>query len=113
MFSVAMLAIQCGLVLDEVVLDAIVEVESKGSPYALAVNGDMELLRQPRDRAEAVLMAKWLEAHGYNFDAGLVQVNSANLAWLGLDVVSVFAPCVNLGAASRVLQGCYDRAVER
>jgi type IV secretion system protein VirB1 len=113
MYFVAVLAMQCGLVLDDVVLDAIIQVESKGNPYALAVNGDVELVRQPRDRAEAILMARWLEAHGYNFDAGLGQVNSANLSWLGLDVVSVFDPCANLEAATRVLQDCYDRASER
>jgi type IV secretion system protein VirB1 len=113
MFSVALLAIQCGLLVDEAVLDAIVRVESSGNPYALAVNGDVELVRQPRDVAEAVLMARWLEGHGYNFDAGLGQVNSANLSWLGLDVASVFDPCANLEAASRVLHDCYDRASER
>jgi type IV secretion system protein VirB1 len=58
-------------------------------------------------------MARWLEKHGYNFDAGLGQVNSSNLARLGLDVVSVFDPCANLQAASRVLAECYERASER
>ena len=58
-------------------------------------------------------MARWLERHGYNFDAGLAQVNSANLARLGLDVVSVFDPCANLRGASRVLDECFERALPR
>ena len=113
MFSLALLAIQCGLVADAAVLEAIVRVESRGDPYALHVNGEVELVRRPRDRGEAERMAKWLLEHGYNFDAGLGQVNSANWGWLGLDASSVFDPCTNLTAASRVLHDCYDRAAER
>jgi type IV secretion system protein VirB1 len=113
MLNVAALAVQCGLFADREVLAAIVRVESRGNPYALAVNGDVELERNPRNRGEAVVMAHWLQDHGYNFDAGLAQVNSANLARLGLDVVSVFDPCSNLRAASRVLRECHDRAMAR
>ncbi len=113
MLNVAALAVQCGVLVDQSVMEAIVRVESGGNPYALSVNGDVELVREPRNREEAVAMARWLEKHGYKFDAGLGQVNSANLARLGLDVVSVFDPCANLRAASRVLHECYDRASER
>ncbi len=113
MLAVTVLAMRCALAIDVAILQAIVEVESRGNPYALSVNGPMELVRQPRDREDAVRMARWLEEHGYNFDAGLAQVNSANLRWLGLDVASVFEPCANLRAASRVLHECYDRASER
>jgi type IV secretion system protein VirB1 len=113
MLSVVALALGCGLVTDDGVLEAIVRVESGGNPFALAVNGDVELVREPRSREEAVGMARWLERHGYNFDAGLAQVNSANMARLGLDVVSVFDPCANLRAASRVLDECFERALLR
>ena len=113
MLTMAMLAFQCGFIVDEAILGAIVRVESRGNPYALNVNGSVELVRQPRDRDDAVFMARWLLEHGYNFDAGLGQVNSANFAWLGLDVRSVFDPCTNLEASRRVLDDCYGRAVER
>ncbi len=113
MLNVVGLAVQCGVLVDQGIMEAIVRVESGGNPYALSVNGDVELVREPRNREEAVAMARWLEKHGYNFDAGLAQVNSANLARLGLDVVSVFDSCANLRAASRVLHECYDRASER
>lgn len=113
MVTVVATAIQCGLAAHAVLLDAIVRVESAGNPHALAVNGDVELIRQPASRDEAVAMARWLLEHGYNFDAGLGQVNSANFSRLGLDVVSVFEPCANLRAASRVLDECYDRAYAR
>jgi len=101
-------AVQCSLPV--LVLEAIVDLESRGNPYALSVNGDVELVQEPRNREEAIAMAQWLEAHGYNYDAGLAQVNSANFARLGLDVSSVFDPCANLKAACRVLEECYARA---
>ena len=113
MLNVAALAVQCGVLVDHGLMEAIVHVESRGNPHALSVNGDVELVREPRSREEAVAMARWLQTHGYNFDAGLGQVNSANLARLGLDVVTVFDPCANVRAASRVLAECHERAVAR
>lgn len=94
-------------------LRAIVDVESRGNPYVINVNGPWELARQPRTREEAAAFARWLHARGYSFDSGLGQVNSANLARLGLDTVSVFDPCQNLRAAAAVLSGCYERSAAR
>ena len=107
------LLLRCGLVGNVEVLAAIVSVESGGNPLALAVNGDFELVRQPRDLGEAVAMVRWLAEHGHSFDAGLAQVNSANLARLRLDAASVFDTCTNLRAASRVLEDCLERAGQR
>ncbi|BDG08639.1 lytic transglycosylase domain-containing protein [Anaeromyxobacter paludicola] len=113
MASVVALAMSCGLAADLDLLAAIVRVESGGDPLALAVNGGVELVRQPRDRGEASAMARWLAERGYSFDAGLGQVNSANFARLGLDAKSVFEPCTNLRAASAVLEECRGRAERR
>jgi type IV secretion system protein VirB1 len=113
MLGIAALVVQCGILADPSLIAAIVQVESGGNPDALAVNGDFELVRAPRNREEAVAMARWLLEHGYSFDAGLAQVNSANLVRLGLDVVRAFEPCSNLQAASRVLGECYERARDR
>jgi len=113
MAGVSALIAACGIVAQADLLAAIVRVESGGNPIALAVNGAVELVRAPRDLDDAAAMARWLAAHGYNFDAGLAQVNSANLARLGLDTSSVFEPCANLRAASRLLGECYKRALRR
>ena len=113
MATLVALLLRCGLVVNVDVLAAIVKVESGGNPLVLAVNGDFELVRQPRDLAEAVAMARWLAEYGHSFDAGLAQVNSANLVRLGLDVASVFDACANLRAASRVLEECHERAGQR
>jgi hypothetical protein len=67
MMNLAALALQCGVLADHGLLEAIVRVESRGNPFAVAVNGDVELVREPRSREEAVAMARWLQRHGYNF----------------------------------------------
>ena len=104
------LLLRCGVVAHVDVLAAIVAVESRGNPIALAVNGPYELVRAPRSLSEAVATAQWLLEHGHNFDAGLAQVNSANLARLGLDSASVFDSCGNVRAAGLVLEECFQRA---
>jgi type IV secretion system protein VirB1 len=113
MTGVSALIVACGILRQVDLLAAIVRAESGGNPIALAVNGAVELVRAPRDPADAVAMARWLAAHGYNFDAGLAQVNSANFARLGLDASSAFDPCQNLRAALVVLDECSERARAR
>lgn len=113
MTGLSALIVACGIAARVKLLEAIVRVESGGNANALAVNGSAELVRAPRDRKDAAAMARWLAAHGYDFDAGLAQVNSANLARLGLDSSTVFEPCANLRAASRVLKECHERALQR
>jgi len=110
MAGVIAFALACGLAVEADLLAAIVSVESGGNPLAIQVNGPMELVRQPRGRGEAVAMASWLLAHGYNFDAGLAQMNSANFARLGLDAESVFELCPNLHGAATILAECLERA---
>lgn len=83
--------------------------ESGFNPYAIGVVGG-HLVRQPRDRAEAVATAKALEAQGINFSMGLGQVNKGNLARYGLTYETAFDPCENLRAGSAILHDCYQRA---
>src|SRR3546814_7647533 len=47
---------------------------------------------------------------GASFDAGLMQINSANFARLGLTPETVFDPCTNLRAGAHVLTDNYRRA---
>lgn len=89
---------------------SIVRHESNVNPFAIGINGDLKLTRQPRDKEEAVATAQWLEAKGYNFDAGLGQVNIKNRAWLGMSIADLFDPCANIRGASKILLGCYKRA---
>lgn len=90
----------------------IIDVESKGNPLALNVNG-ATLSRQPRDAADAAVLARQYIAAGYTVDLGLMQVNSSNLAGLGYSVEDMFDACKNLRAGSTVLTTFYRLALAR
>lgn len=42
--------------------------------------------------------------HDGSRDIGLMQINTGNLAWLGLTQAAVMNPCINIGAAEAVLR---------
>ena len=86
---------------------AIVRVESGGKPYAINVNGAQRLTRQPRNAEEATAWADWLVKRGYSVDMGLAQINSGNLARLGLTPTQLFDPCTNLKAGAKILTENY------
>jgi type IV secretion system protein VirB1 len=114
MVTVAVALAACGLTgAPAALLERIVAVESAGSVLAINVNGDSELVRQPRDLREAVAMARWLLEHGYNFDAGIAQINSTNFERLGLTVEGLFDACTSLRAGLQVFSECRARAVAR
>lgn len=107
------LAARCAPSVHPHTLAAVVRTESRANPLAIGINTKgVRLPRQPATRAEAVATAKWLMARGYNFDAGLAQINSANFDWLGLGVEDLFDPCLNLRASATVLTDCYQRAAK-
>ena len=89
---------------------AMIRVESEGDPFRIGVNSDGSLQRHPVNMAEAIATARGLLRRGANFDAGLMQINSSNFARLGLAPETVFDPCTNLRAGSRVLAENYERA---
>lgn len=91
-------------------LAAVAYAESRFDPNAIGVNRGPRPVRRPRDAAEAARVARALLARGANLDLGVAQINSDNLAWLGLSVEAAFDPCRNLNAAGRVLQAGYRPA---
>lgn len=88
---------------------ALVDVESAFNPWAIGVVGGA-LVRQPRQRAEALATARALQAAGWNFSVGLGQINVGNFERLGLTLETAFEPCANLAAMQAVLAECIDRA---
>lgn len=93
-------------------LSAVVMQESKGYQFAIGINGKSQLPRQPRNEAEAIATVRWLLQNGYNFDAGLGQINSNNFTALGLTPDILFEPCTNLKAAAVILTQCYAKSVK-
>lgn len=89
---------------------AVIRVESEGDPFRIGVNSGGAIRRQPSNAADAIATARGLLRRGANFDAGLMQINSANFARLGLTPETVFDPCTNLRAGARVLTDNYGRA---
>jgi type IV secretion system protein VirB1 len=88
---------------------ALVHTESGGNPQAIGVV-DGHLVRQPRNKAEALVTARSLQAQGIDYSVGLAQINRRNFARLGLTLDSAFEPCANLTAMQAVLGECFERA---
>ena len=88
---------------------ALVQIESGANPWAIHVNGG-RLERQPRTRPEAIATASALRAAGWDFDAGLAQINVRNIDRLGVPLAQAFDPCTNLGLMQRILGDCFARA---
>lgn len=109
----AALAAMCAPNVHLTTLESIVTHESRANIYAIGVNGDYVLPRQPASLEEAVATAEWLSENGYDFDSGLGQINARNVPKLGLTFEQVFDPCTNLKAAAQILTECYERAVPR
>ena len=104
------IALQCGPEVATEVIQRIVTVESSFNPYAIGVVGG-RLARQPKTEEEAVVTAKYLANHGWNFSMGLAQINRYNLQKYGLDYHSVFDVCSNLRAAAAIYDECFNRAL--
>jgi type IV secretion system protein VirB1 len=104
----AQLAAACGPTVHVDTLAAIARTES--GFHALAINDNTGKRRYlPKGRGEAVAIASRLLARRHNVDLGLMQVNSANFAVLGLSVADAFDPCKSIAAGARVLVGFYRR----
>lgn len=95
-------------------VQGIMQHESGGRAFAIGVNhGAAQLPEQPDTLNEAVAAARRLRAKGINFDAGLMQINSANWSRLGLTPENVFDPCTNVRAGATILTENYVAASKR
>jgi type IV secretion system protein VirB1 len=109
-FQIQDLAAMCAPAVAPQTLMAVVEVESRFDPLAIGVNGRQPTHLQFSAKADAVAKAESLIAKGANIDLGLAQINSKNLARLGLSVSDAFDPCRNLAAGGRLLTANYGQA---
>lgn len=96
----------------------IIRIESNGNPLAINVNrrqGQQAAPSPPRaETAEqaAGIAREYIKA-GYTVDMGLMQINSKNLHWLGIELdelTSIFSPCANIAAGAAILTQFYERA---
>ena len=105
------IAAQCAPGVAPSTIAAVVHTESKGYQFALNVNGVARQPVRPTSADAASEVARAYIARGYSVDLGLGQINSRNMAALGLSWESVFDPCINIGAAGKVLTDNYQRVI--
>jgi type IV secretion system protein VirB1 len=110
---IAAALLACAANIAPATLEAVIQVESRGDPLLLHVNGlGAARPRQPLNAKEAALLARRYIAQGYSVDLGLMQVNSRNLAALGYTVEQLLDdPCTNIRAGAAVLTAGYAAAV--
>lgn len=93
-------------------MEAIVQVESGGNPFAVDDNTTRQSY-YPRDRASAEALARRLMGAGHLVDMGIAQIDSMNFHRLGVNTDTIFDPCTNLRAGSEVLSSDYAFAKRR
>src|ERR1700744_595038 len=97
-------------------MDAIAQTESAFHIYAISLNRPqeaarragwnnhrIELLRQPKNRDEAIRWMHWFAQRGYTVSVGLMQVNVENSLQFGLHPEQLFDPCTNVTVGSAIL----------
>jgi type IV secretion system protein VirB1 len=109
---IAAALLACAANIAPAALEAVIEVESRGDPLLLHVNGLAAQPRHATDANEAAELARRYIAKGYSVDLGLMQVNSRNLAVLGYTIEQVLGDqCTNIQAGAAVLTADYAAAV--
>ena len=94
------IALQCAPAEDPGMLVGIARQESGLEPLTLRDDTSGQVLRG----AGVMEMARRLIAAGHSVDLGAWQINSRNLALLGLGIADAFEPCKSVAAAARLVQ---------
>jgi soluble lytic murein transglycosylase-like protein len=76
----------------EWLVQAIIQTESKGNPYAVHVGGKAHY---PETREEALQLIAAAVQHGENFDLGLMQINSWWIDKYAIPAESLLDPAIN------------------
>ena len=113
--TLATLMATCAPLVHPTTLRALIEVESRGNPYAVSVNHpeglrdrgiDSPAFVQPHSKRKALDLTRSLLNRGLGASVGLAQINVDQLAQEQLRIEDLFNPCVNLSVAQRVLLDC-------
>jgi type IV secretion system protein VirB1 len=107
------LLLACAANVAPVTLEAVIRVESRGKPLALHVNGLQVQPSEATNVSEAAGIAESYIRRGFSVDIGLMQVNSRNLAALGMTVERALDPCANIRGGAEILTADYAEAARR
>lgn len=105
---IATLVAECAPNVEASTMQALVMHESSGNPYA--IGSDPPIAEQPKNKEEAILMAKSLIDMGVNVSLGLGQINHKNFNALKMTIETAFEYCPNIKAADKILSDCFKRA---
>ena len=100
------LALRCGASVAPSTLASIARTESGFQPLSINDN-TTKTSGVPATRDIAIQIASRLLEAGHSVDIGIMQINSANFARLGLTLETAFDPCRSIAAAAVVLAGDY------
>lgn len=106
------LLLACAANVAPITLEAVIRVESHGNLLALNVNGLAGPQPHPATAEAAARIAAAYVRQGYSVDIGLMQINSRNLAALGLTIEQVLEPCENVRAGGTILTANYAEAMQ-
>ena len=106
------LAGQCAPDVHPETIAAIVRTKSNGNALKIHINGASLPSPAPNTKDEVISLARKHLTEGRSVDLGLMQINSKNFKWLGLNIEDALDPCKNLAAGARILQENYSRATQ-
>ena len=76
------------------------------------MNHRIELLRQPKDREEAIRWMHWFADRHYTVSVGLMQINIENARRFGLRPEQLFDTCTNITVGGAILGTTYAQAIQ-
>jgi type IV secretion system protein VirB1 len=100
------LAVRCAPAVPVTTLEAVAKAESGLDPWALRDNTTKDSETPATLQAALSDAGQWID-RGDSVDLGLMQINSANLAALGMTVRGALDPCASLAGGAAVLQSAY------
>jgi type IV secretion system protein VirB1 len=100
------LALRCGPSVAPSTLASIARTESDFQPYSIHDNTTGTSVA-PATSDVAMQIASKLTEDGHSVDIGIMQINSANFAMLGLTLEAAFDPCKSVAAGAAILAGDY------
>lgn len=94
--------------IDPLIFLAIYKVESRWNPYAIGVRKGKRPVRSifPKDKKQAVKIAKKYLSMGYHLDLGIAQINYANIERWAMPLESAFSICKSVKMSAQVLYNC-------
>ena len=86
---------------------AVARTESGFDTLAMHDNTTGRTFKPATRETAAALATKLVNVSRHSVDLGIMQINSANFAWLGMSIIDAFDPCRSLAAADQVLVAGY------